>query len=173
MPGLKVTITSTKFLKELQARMASFAGRAVSGVLVVPPELKWWVWLEYGTLPHGIDPHHPPEALRWFDAAGGAVIRDHVNNPGIRPRAFVRKAMPTISSVMKAAVYAAFLENGFRYTAVRVAVRDAMNDAKAVVVQSLAQETKTTARTDKDARLPGRLAAQEFAAKSTIEIREA
>jgi hypothetical protein len=172
MPGLKVKVTGTKFLQELQARRNSFSGRAVSGVLVVPPELKWWVWLEFGTMPHAIDPGHPPEALRWFDAAGGAVIRDHVNNPGIRPRAFVRKAMPTITSVAKAAVYNAFIQNGFRYTAVRVAMRDAMNDAKAVIVQSLSQETKTSARNDKDARIPGRTAAQEFASKSTIEIRE-
>lgn len=172
MPGIPVKLTGTRFLKELQARSDSFSGRSISGVLVVPPELKWWVWLEYGTAAHPIDPGHPPEALRWFDAAGGAVIRDHVNHPGIRPRAFVRKAMPTITSVMKAAVYASMLQNGFRYTAVRTAVRSSMEDAKAVIVQSLAQETKTTARTDKDARLPGRLAAQEFASKSTIEIRE-
>lgn len=81
--------------------------------------------------------------------------------------------MPTIRSVAMRAIYAAITTNGFRYTTIRVALRDqAMKDAKAIIVQSLAQETKTTARTDKDARLPGRLAAQEFASKSTIEIRE-
>jgi hypothetical protein len=172
MPGIKLNIKSTKFLAELQARRNSFSGRSVSGVLTVPPELKWWVWLEYGTAPHPIDPHHPPEALRWFNASGGPVIRSHVEHPGIRPRAFVRKAMPTVQAVTMSAIYAAFINNGFRYTTVRVAVRNAMADAKAVIVQSLAQETKTEARTDKDARLPGRTAAEEFSNKSSIEIRE-
>jgi hypothetical protein len=170
--GLKFKVRSTRFLKELQARADSFAGRSVSAVLTVPPELKWWIWLEYGTAPHPIDPHDPPEALRWYGAGGHPVIRDHVDHPGIRPRAFVRKALPTISSVAMSQIYQRLAEDGFRYTAVRVALRGAAQDAKAIITQSLAQETKTTPRTDSDARLPGRLASQEFSSKSTIEIRE-
>lgn len=169
--ALKINVKSTRFLKELQARVASFSGRSPSAVLEVPPELKWWLYLEYGTAPHAIDPHDPPEALRWYEG-GHPVIRDHVDHPGIRPRAFVRKALPTISSVVTSAIYQGLVTNGFRYTAVRVSLRSAATDAKAIIVQSLAQETKTTPRTDKDARLPGVTAAQEFSTKSTIDIRE-
>src|SRR4051812_5802065 len=111
MPGLKINVKSTRFLDELQKRRNSFSKRTVSGVLTVPPEMKWWMWLEFGTHgPYPIEPHHPPEALRWFDPSGNAVVRERVMHPGIRPRAFVRKALPTIASLTIRDVYAAFLE---------------------------------------------------------------
>src|SRR4051812_39676756 len=129
---MKFNVRSTRFLDELAKRVASFRGRSVSTVITVPPEMRWWYWVEFGSQGTVIEPVNA-KVLRWFDDGGNAVIRQSVNWPGIRPRAFIRKAMPTIKSVFLQAIFTELIEERFRYTEVRRAVRDVGDDVKAII----------------------------------------
>jgi hypothetical protein len=173
-----ITVKSTLFLKELQNRRRSFTGRRIAIKIIAPPELRWWYWLEFGTANLGvtggytypIDPHNPPTALRWFDG-GTPVVRSHVDHPGIRPRAFVRKAIPQIRQDSLQQVYAAIQEVGFRYSAFKKAFNEETgNMVVDDIVQSLGNETNQTPRSDTGAKIPGSTAAGFFLEHAVVEI---
>lgn len=174
----QITVKPTLFLKELQNRRRSITGRRIAIKIIAPPELRWWYWLEFGTANLGviggdtypIDPHNPPTALQWFEGTT-AIIRKHVNHPGIRPRAFVRKAIPQIRQDSLQQVYAAIQEFGFRYSAFKKAFNtDTGNMVVDDIVQSLGNETKNTPRGDSGAKIPGSTAAGFFLQHAVVEI---
>lgn len=170
--ALKWTVKSTQFIKELQNRQRSFKGRKLSLKLIVPPEMRWWYFLEFGTRGgYEITPHNPPFALRWFNEFGAPVVRDSVIHPGIRPRAFVRKAMDEIKTTSLRQIYAALQNEGFRYSTIKgVLDNQVSKSVKDIVVNSLAAETKTTARTDTGAKLPGLTAAEAFQNRARVDV---
>jgi hypothetical protein len=46
---IKTKLTSTLFIKELQARRRAFQGAMIAARIQVPSDLQWWYWLEFGT----------------------------------------------------------------------------------------------------------------------------
>jgi hypothetical protein len=47
---MRITAKSTRLQAELQRRVASFpAGTTLAAKIVVPPEMIWWYWQEFGT----------------------------------------------------------------------------------------------------------------------------
>jgi hypothetical protein len=136
-------IGSSSFLKELVKRQIDFVQRpTVAYKIVVPEDLKWWYWLEFGTAgrqdadaPHktthsGTYPIDPVNAkmLRIPDArdpssSDGARFLFHVDHPGIRPRLIYRGVRAEILDFAKQ-VIAGSLAGGVRVASFEFVLRD-------------------------------------------------
>ncbi len=94
--------------KALQSRYAKWSQHKAMGArVVVPPALAWWYYQEFGTAgpytiaakdtTYSVNNESNPHQLVFFSKnAGGLVTRGKVLHPGLKPAAFVRKALPTI-----------------------------------------------------------------------------
>jgi hypothetical protein len=160
---ISVTLKSTRFLAEMRKRAAAFKGVKVSAKIVVPNSLRWWYWLEFGTAGRqdanapvrtthsGTYPIDPVDALilSWPGDDGHRVFKAHVDHPGIIPRRFVQKVLPSIRDMVRHAVGSTLISNEITPDYVQFAVEKAAESAVAMMTESLAQETKTTPRTDR------------------------
>lgn len=171
---IQMKLTSLKFISELQARARSFANQNVSATLMVPSDLAWWYWLEFGTAgrqspdapyrssyggTYPIDPVNA-DALSFPPSPGAEhVIRAHVDHPGIRPRAFVRTAIGELSK-KGLNVTQDMLDLGFRLSVLKQSIFNALDyDAK----EQVAKELEAAApNTREDGKLDGNSAAEVF-----------
>lgn len=83
--------------------------------------------------------------LSW-PSVGGMTFAAHVTAPGIRPRAFIRKVLPTIRTEVGVAVASAFITSGFNPAAAQSALTQSMGAAIETIANSLALETTSDVR---------------------------
>jgi hypothetical protein len=132
---IPVQVRSLRFLDELKRRRASFTGRSVSARIQVPPDLRFWYWLEFGTAgrqdpsapmkskwgdTYPIEPVraqmlHWPNALAPNEPSGGR-FQFHVDHPGIRPTLIVRDVIANkeVWKTIGQGIGNAMLHEGFR-----------------------------------------------------------
>lgn len=140
---ISFSIESSKYLKELVKRQIDFVQkRSVAYKIVVPEDLKWWYWLEFGTAGRqdadapfktehaGTYPIDPVKGkmLRIPDAAhpnspDGSRFLFHVDHPGIRPRLIYRGVRNEILEYAKM-VIAGSLREGVNIASLSRALRD-------------------------------------------------
>lgn len=177
-----------KFAQSLQERLAQVqANRDPSARVTVPAADSWWYFNEFGTatkhsaptsagnaeiapIPppiHGggtypIDPVNAKE-LR-FPQGGEVVFRSHVDHPGIRPSRSVTKALPEIEQVFMSKVSASFADGAADNPAqLQEVVLEVANEAKALIVQSMAENLNGTRSIEPElGKLGGRTASQVF-----------
>ena len=155
----KFKFRSTKLKQELQRRQRELSKKRTEFVLTVPPALRWWYFLEWGTgrqleenSEHGVAPSTAPD------------------RPGIRPRAFVRKALPDVRFLIAGAVRGTFQLLGVPpATTVRTAMLSAMEGAKAFIALSLKREAPGTRESGK---LKGRSAGDVFFEQARVIERD-
>lgn len=73
-------------------RSISLTAEGVRQVRSITNTAPYAPFVERGTQPHPIDPHNPPEYLRWPDFEGWAYAK-HVDHPGSEAVHFLRDAM--------------------------------------------------------------------------------
>ena len=145
MPLGKISfnLASSLFLKELAKRQADFQRRpTVAYKIVVPEDLKWWYWLEFGTAgrqdseapfksehsgTYPIDPVNAkmlriPNATH-PSASDGSRFLFHVDHPGIRPRLIYRGVRDEIISYAKK-VIGGCLQEGVQVASLDLALRN-------------------------------------------------
>lgn len=126
----------TRYSRALLARVEAFlSSPAIGYKIVVPDDLKWWYWLEFGTAgrqdadapyrtEHGgtyaIDPING-KALKFVDSSGKNRFAFHVDHPGIRPRLIYRGVRSDILAYAKESIMASF-QNGISPEMLRVAL---------------------------------------------------
>src|SRR5258708_34885785 len=121
---ISFNLESSLFLKELVKRQIGFATKpTVAYKIVVPEDLKWWYWLEFGTAgrqdadapfksahsdTYSIDPVNAkmlaiPDA-KSPNGPDGIRFTFHVDHPGIRPRLIYRGVRQDILAFAKQAI---------------------------------------------------------------------
>ena len=130
------------FLRALVKRQIDFRTRRIAYKIVVPEDLKWWYWLEFGTAgrqdadapyksehsgTYPIDPVNG-KMLRIPDAQSpsapdGSRFTFHVDHPGIRPRLIYRGVREEILNYAKQ-VIAGSLQQGISAASLDVALKD-------------------------------------------------
>lgn len=96
--------TRGNVIDKLRARAAAWSGAKVSRKIVVPPELSWWYWQEYGTATRRVPNPGPPFDIKpvdkkvlAFPSDGGFVFKSSVDDhPGINPQYIVRDSLEEI-----------------------------------------------------------------------------
>src|SRR5208282_5630330 len=73
------------WLKQANSRLSA---QSITHRLHVPDELRFWIFLEFGTAPHEIKAKYA-KALH-FGIGDKELFRDHVNHPGMRPKLVYR-----------------------------------------------------------------------------------
>jgi hypothetical protein len=174
--SLKLTVKPGRFQEELRKRISSFRGTRLSSRLVAPDTVRWWYWLEFGTALRGepgyasgktyeIDPVKAL-VLSWPTGEGARRYAAHVEHPGIRPRAFIRKVLPTVREQAALAVMSAMMRGGFRSNVVKSALTD---DAMPVAVNIISASLELEAPgIREDGKLGGQSASEFFAANVKI-----
>jgi hypothetical protein len=171
---LKTTLKSLVFLTELQRRIQVFSGATVQATLVAPDTIRWWYWIEFGSALRGeagyasgkaypIDPVQKL-VLSW-PSSNGTVYRAHVDHPGIRPRAFIRKVLPDIQQHVGSSV-AGILVSTYNPASAQSALSQALKDSVITIANSLALEAPGTRV---DGRLGGVTASEAFAAQVQVQ----
>lgn len=172
------TVESGSFLNSLQKMQNSFQGLDVlSFDLVVPPEMVWWYWQEFGTAlfaekgtdnPYGytIVPKNA-KALRFYDRnVGDFRIAKEVFVYGIPAHHMVTNSLPEIRVTIKGYVAQAMKESGYDMLALKeILLTKMMPEIKEIVRQAF------EAALDNSPRPGGKLdvpAAVEFENKATI-----
>jgi len=123
------------FLRELVKRQIEFkSAKPVAYKIVVPEDLKWWYWLEFGTAgrqdadapyktshsgTYSIDPVNA-KALH-FEVGGKSRFAVHVDHPGIRPRLIYRSVRTEILDFAKITI-AGSLKDGVCISSLRTAL---------------------------------------------------
>jgi hypothetical protein len=178
-------VVSTKFLAELKARAKSFKQRRISAVLTVPPDLRWWYWLEFGTAlrgetgktptgyekasghPYPIVPVDAP--ILSFPTEFGQRFAMSVVHPGIRPRKSVTKAIPEIMEKAHVDIVNALITKGFRYSSIKDAlVQKSLPRAKELIAENLLKDAPNVRP---DGRLEGDTAGDTFAVYAEAKSR--
>lgn len=164
----KLNVTGD-FATKMAARIEAWRGQGkkIAAGIHAPDELSWWAFQEYGTasrgeaggVPYTIDPVNA-EALAFPGPNGTTIVRKQVIHPGIPPRHSVGKVIPDIEEASAEKIAAAL--NGGALddpTLLVAAVTDAVTDAKAKIVESMAQNIPGTRV---DGKLLGRTASSVF-----------
>ncbi len=169
------------FTKKLNARIEAWNGAPKSGAqLYAPDELSWWYFQEYGTANKGVHggatyPIEPVDAKELvFPGPGGAGVTrtHHVDHPGIPPRKAITQVLPQIQDNIKKLIRQSLADGGVDQPGlIKDAVLQAAEDAKALIVESIAEHIPGTRSGTEDipaGRLHGSTAASVFADLSTI-----
>jgi hypothetical protein len=174
-----IAFKSTRWLKELERRRREFS-RPIKARIIVPPELRWWYFHEYGTALRGETPYasghtyeiHPIRAdwLQWPDEnepdgfRRQFVVKAH---PGVRATHMIRSVLDDIAQLARTDLMSAMLSGGFRADVVRGRLLEqTMHDAKNIIVASIAQHLHGTRP---DGKLEGRYAHEVFEQKAEIK----
>jgi hypothetical protein len=168
-----IKFRGTKLAEELQRRIGKVAGRRPAARIVVPEELAWWYFQEFGStgpyeivardggvlrLPPTADYPHP-------------TFRSSVMHPGVAPKAYVREVLPDIQQMAAKEMTAAFVQSDYDPQAVQdVLMSRVMPDALDRICESMSKELHQT----RTAEYPGKLgtAAPEDVFRSSAEIKD-
>lgn len=175
---MQFTITSTRWIEELQRRQEALTSQRVCARLRVSEDLAWWFFQEFGTATRA-DPYSkaqgignmPRDAegrylilplygseLRFPGADGEQVVTSKVWHPGVYPRAFVRAALDNIRIDFAKSV-APFVARGEMNLAQEMLLNEVMIRALEAITENINQEL--TGIRD-DGRLGGQSAAEAF-----------
>lgn len=182
-------VVSTKLRSRLMRIANNMRGAQIAARIQVPSDLSWWYWQEFGSasrqrsdapFPGGIggnytikpidresngDDYASVKVLHW-GPEGGGVFAPSVSHPGIRPRLFVRQAIPQIMRQFGADVAAALKGGAYTENVLkRVLMEQTMPYALALIVSNL--ETAAPG-TREDGRLLGNSAAETFEEEAEI-----
>lgn len=134
-------VLDSPFLRELAKRQIEFtATPTIAYKLVVPEDLQWWYWLEFGTAgrqdseapyktehsgTYPIDPINGtmlriPDA-KVPNAPDGSRFTFHVDHPGIRPRLIYRGVRADILAYARDVIVGS-LKDGINIASLRVAL---------------------------------------------------
>jgi hypothetical protein len=136
------------FLNQLKARAAKLKSMPtkVSARVVVPPELSWWYYQEFGKpvgwdIPKVAGTANTKTGAVAFPTAGGQVIADQVHHPGLRARHIVGNVDRQIREEFQEAV-AKFIGSGGMQDpeGLRLVVLNATARAKELITQSMADQ---------------------------------
>ncbi len=162
------------FLRQITRIRTEFS-KPISFRIVVPPDLRYWYWHEFGTAtytggaPYQIKPVNA-DYLMWPDPSSpDGFHRQYMvtAHPGVRPRHMVRKVLDDIGRYTMREVMEALVHGGYKVSALRARLLEvSMPHVKSIIVQSIAQELPGS-RTD--GRLEGRTAAQDFEVRSSVK----
>lgn len=185
------------FVQQLRERVKKWEGtQAPAARIVVPDELRWWYFNEFGTATKWEDPGGrvlnarlagvpPPihgkqkyqivpvdaKALA-FPVRGTLVITKLVNHPGIRPSRSVTKALADIERTMKDrvrdALYAGAADDPTR---LKEAVQEAAEQAIQHIAESMSRNlagAREAVENGGEGKLGGRSAAEVFQSEARI-----
>lgn len=174
---MKFCVKSSGQFAQMLQRIRKESSQPIAARIVVPPDLRWWVYQEWGTATRGeagkASGHayniFPVRAkmLSWPGADGSVVFRHSViNHPGIRPRHMVLKALPEIESAVTGELGRVLKETGYDFNAAKVYLLDViMPKVKQLLVESFERELPGTRV---DGKLGGTSAAEAFNAGAEI-----
>jgi hypothetical protein len=138
---ISFNVEGSLFIKELvRRRLLEFKSPTpIAYKLVVPEDLKWWYWLEFGTAgrqdgdapiktehsgTYPIDPINGKMLLipdaKSPNEPGGGRFTFHVDHPGIRPRLIYRGVRTEIIEYAKAAIAGGLRQYGINVAALRL-----------------------------------------------------
>lgn len=115
------TLKSNKLINRLTALSAALSGRRPAARIVVPEELAWWYYQEFGTVGGYTIAAEDGKFLR-LPAAGihpNPTFRDSVIHPGVSPKSYIRDILPEVYVVAARAATQALMESGYSADAVQ------------------------------------------------------
>lgn len=178
------TVKSTKLSKNLERMRSQFTGiNKLSFKLVVPPEMIWWFWQEFGTAMYaergtkagnevGYDvpnaSNGDAKTLRFYDRTLGQFrLAKHTFVFGIPAHHMVTDSLPEIELTIKASIPKAFREADYDLNKIHdILLTEMMPKIKEIIREAFATKLDLPSRPN------GRLeqsAADEFEQKATIE----
>lgn len=165
---MQLSVSSGRFIQELQERIDSIGGN-ISVSLVVPEEMQWWYYQEFGTpSAYDIDPVSAKE-LVFPDPAnpeGPRVHALHVHHPPIRARHMVSSVLTDIEEAIHSDFAEAATESGFDGEVIRQQiVYTTMERVKSLIAESFSERLPGTRG---DGRLLGQTAAEVFETDAEI-----
>lgn len=185
------TAKSTRFLAELARRHREFAQKPIRARIVIPEDMKWLWYQEYGTGLAG--PSHSTYKIRpkfkdwlqWpdpedkysglnpavFGTPGQGVARRFVvsAHPGVKPTHMVRNAIPDAARAVLKDFANSLVASGWNRQVVKVRLTTvSMVEAKHIITLSI-EESLPGRRTDEYAKLGGKSAAEVFDTAATIK----
>lgn len=159
--------TSTKLISNLEGVRDKLAGRKMSARIVVPPDLDWWFYQEFGTATHfdtgsyALPPNITEATLPSTTAPQGYTIPvryggllrlpitvefpiawegQSVHHPGVSPKAFIRSILPDIHQIAVDAVVGALVTNEYSPDAVQdVLMQEVMPAIVTAITDSMSQ----------------------------------
>jgi hypothetical protein len=174
------TVKSKLFVKQLQAMRERLHGaNRLAFRIVVPPEMAWWYWQEFGTALYAERETSNPTgytikpkagvALKFFDRGSGEFrFANEVFVYGIPAKHIVEESIPEIHIVVKHDAIQAFKQSGYNPHEMRdILLNNMMPKIKEII--KLAYEVKLSNTPRPGGRLEGTTAADEFEAKAVIE----
>jgi len=106
--------TSTKLAANLEALRQQYVGKNLSAKVVVPPELSWWYYQEFGTVgPYSIRGVVLPATPEYPEAKGFP----EVHHPGVPARHFVRDSLQRIREESASTMVTALHGGDYAYSA--------------------------------------------------------
>lgn len=131
-------------MSKIQERRSKWSAGKLGAKIVVPPELEWWYWLEFGTASRG-DAGGPSYSITPVDSTylvfpqeGATTFSKGVQHPGVAPRRSVTKVLPNIETdtlqKINAALHAGAADDP---ALMQDALMSAVMQAKALIVDSI------------------------------------
>lgn len=169
------------FFDMLQARAKEWANAKIAARIVVPDDLRWWYWQEFGTATGGRS-HQVDETggasgskyeirptnvamLSWTEN-GQTVYRPVVQHPGVPSHHFVTRTLQDNLEMASIKIVAAMDRSKWNVDTVRQSLlEEVMPRVKENIVEMIGL---TLGGGDPDGKLGGRSAAEVFEAESQI-----
>jgi len=170
------TSLTSNFLDKMKQRAEQWSDSpSISFTIMVPPELAWWAYHEYG-IAHSYEISGPNGVA--FTGEYGVIIKPYVIHPGLQPTHTVGVVKESImNGLLQAAVKEAFATNNYEVTGVTTYLEQYMEAIKQEIVDQMAIDLPGTFRQrisqddnfpNQQGKLGGALAADVFNANATV-----